>query len=445
MPTDVTQSDKTILVQIEKLIHGGKGLAHDGSLAVFVEGVLPGESVRVQLDRAKKGYAEGRLLEVMTPSPHRTAAPCPVYGQCGGCQLQHASPAAQLELKRAILAESLLRLGGLTDVDVPPLIPSPEVYGYRHRARLAVVTPRGKTASLAYHEEGSHRLVPIAACPLLAPRLNEAVAHLNRTLPGSGAMAAVLREVRLALSVTTGELMIQYEAERCTRRQAEGWFERVRTGLAGVKGQVMITGRGLQQRRWVDGETALTEQVAGLRLRSSDRSFVQANWRLNETLVETVTDWALSGQKGASLRVLELYAGIGNFGLPLARGGALVTLVEANPAALADARYNARVNHVGRCRFRHGPAEAILDASTPDEYDLVLMDPPRTGLSKEALAGLLRLKPHRLVYLSCDPSTLARDLRALREAGFRVTRVQGFDMFPQTMHIETLGELALTA
>jgi len=441
MPTDVTQSDKTVLVQIDKLVHGGKGLAHDGSLAVFVEGVLPGESVRIQLERVKKGYAEGRLLEVVTPSPHRTDAPCPVYGQCGGCQLQHASPTAQLELKRSILTETLVRLGGLTAVDVPPFIASPEVYGYRHRARLAVVTPKGKAASLAYHEEGSHRLVPIAACPLLAPRLNEVIAHLNRALAGSGALATVLQEVRLALSVTTGELMIQYEAERCTRRQAEGWFERVRTGLAGLKGQVLIAGRGLQQRRWVDGETALTEQVAGLRLRCSDRSFVQANWRLNETLVETVTDWTLTGQDRAPLRVLELYAGIGNFGLPLARGGALVTLVEANPAALADARYNARVNHVGRCRFRQGPAEAILDASMPDEYDLVLMDPPRTGLSKEALAGLLRLRPHRLVYLSCDPPTLARDLRAMREAGYRVTRLQGFDMFPQTMHIETLVDL----
>ena len=436
-----TQTDKPVLVQIDKLVHGGKGLAHEGSLAVFVEGVLPGESVRIQLERVKKGYAEGRLLEVVTPSPDRTAAPCPVYGRCGGCQLQHASAAAQLELKRAILAETLVRLGGLTDLDVQPFIASPEAYGYRHRARLAVVTPRGKTASLAYHEEGSHRLVPIAACPLLAPRLNEAVAHLNRTLAGSGMMAALIQEVRLGYSVATGELVIQYEAERCTRRQAEGWFERVRTGLAGLRGQMMTVGRGLQQRRWVDGETALTEQVAGLRLRCGDRSFVQANWRLNETLVETVAAWVFEGGKDAPLRVLELYAGIGNFGLPMARGGALVTLVEANPAALADARYNARVNHVGRCRFRQGPAEAILDASTPDEYDLVLMDPPRTGLSKEALTGLLRLRPHRLVYLSCDPPTLARDLRAMREAGYRVTRLQGFDMFPQTMHIETLVEL----
>src|SRR2546428_8929748 len=126
MPTDVTRSDKSVLVSIDKLVHGGKGLAHDGAMAVFVEGVLPGESVRIQTERVKKGYAEGRLLEVVTPSPDRTTAPCPVYGQCGGCQLQHASAAAQLEVKRAILTETLVRLGGPTPGDGPPLLAFPQ-------------------------------------------------------------------------------------------------------------------------------------------------------------------------------------------------------------------------------------------------------------------------------------------------------------------------------
>src|SRR2546422_7566815 len=158
MPTDVTQSDKSVLITIDKLVHGGKGLAHAGAMAVFVEGVLPGESVRIQLERVKKGYAEGRLLEVVVPSPDRTTAPCPVYGQCGGCQLQHASAAAQLEVKRAILTETLVRLGGLTDVGVPPFVAFPQVYGYPNRARLAVGTPQGKTASPAHHQEGSHQV-----------------------------------------------------------------------------------------------------------------------------------------------------------------------------------------------------------------------------------------------------------------------------------------------
>jgi 23S rRNA (uracil1939-C5)-methyltransferase len=442
MPADVTQADKTLLVKIDKLVHGGKGLAHDGSMAIFVGGVLPGESVRVEVGRVKKGYAEGRLVEIVTPSADRTAAPCPVYGRCGGCQLQHAGAAAQLELKRAILQETLARVGGISDVPVPPLVASPEVYGYRTRARLAVVIPPRGHASLAYYEEGSHRPVPIAACPLLAPRLNEAVAHLNQILAGSRAMATLLYEVRLGQAVTTGEVVIRYEAERCTRAQAEAWFERVRTGFDGLKGQVMIAGRGLQQKRWVEGDPMLVEQVGGLRLRCSDRSFVQANWKLNEQLIETVTARALAGKGESPLRVLELYAGIGNFGLPIARAGALVTLVEGNRAALADARYNAKLNHLGRCRFRSGSAEVFLAGTTPGDYDLALLDPPRTGLSREVLAGLARLRPHRVLYLSCDPPTLARDLRAMREAGRRVVHLQGYDMFPQTAHVETLVELA---
>src|SRR2546425_3705961 len=157
MSSQVTQSDKSVLVTIDKLVHGGKGLEHDGAMAVFVEGVLPGESVRIQLERVKKGYAKGRLLEVMTPSPDRTTAPCPVYGQCGGCQLQHASAAAQLEVKRAILTETLARLGGLTDGDVPPFVASPEVDGYPKPPRPAVGTPQRKKASPAFPPEGSPR------------------------------------------------------------------------------------------------------------------------------------------------------------------------------------------------------------------------------------------------------------------------------------------------
>src|SRR3989442_1859172 len=174
MSSQVTQSDKSVLVTIDKLVHGGKGLAHDGAMAVFVEGVLPGESVRIQLERVKKGYAEGRLLEVVVPSPDRTTAPCPVYGQCGGCPLPHAHARAQLAVQRAILTETLVRLGGLTDVDVPPFVASPEVYGYRNRARLAGGTPKGKTARLGYHEEGSHRRGADAAWPLAPPPLHRA-------------------------------------------------------------------------------------------------------------------------------------------------------------------------------------------------------------------------------------------------------------------------------
>ncbi len=203
----------------------------------------------------------------------------------------------------------------------------------------------------------------------------------------------------------------------------------------------MLAGRGRETRRFTEGDSALTEVIAGCTFRISHGSFAQANWKLNAALGDTVRRWACERLDTSTLRVLELYAGIGNFGLPIAREGALVTLVEGNRLALADAKENAKVNHIGRCRFRPMSAEAMLAASVAGEYDLVILDPPRTGLSKEALAGLIRLRPPRILYVSCDPATLARDLRATVAAGYRVARIQAYDMFPQTMHIETLVEL----
>ena len=426
------------LLTVEKLVHGGKGLAHDGSLAVFLPRVLPGERVRVLLDRPRKGYAQGRLVDVVTPSGDRITAPCPVYGQCGGCQLQHATPDAQLELKRTILSETLARIGGLRDLNVPPLIPSPENFGYRSRARFAVLRDDQGKAALAYHEEGSPRLVAITECLLLAPPLNRMLGALNRLLTWSEKMR--LQEVTVTASNGTEEVVNQYFAERATGREAKSWFDRVRED-GPIRGQALLAGRGSQARRWAEGEMALTEIIAGCRFRISDGSFAQANWKLNAALVEGVKSWALEGFEASPLRVLELYAGTGNFGLPIAREGALVTLVEGNRAALADARENARINHIGRCRFRAVSAEAMLAASAAGEYDLVVLDPPRTGLSKEAVTGLMRVGPKRILYVSCDPPTLARDLRALVAAGYRAARLQAYDMFPQTMHIETLVEL----
>ncbi len=438
MPVQLAESENAVALKIEKLIHGGKGLAHQGSLAVFVGGVLPGENVRVLVDRPRNGFAEGRLVEILAPSAARVAPLCGVYGQCGGCQLQHTTADAQLELKRAILAETLARVGGLHDVVVRAIIPSPENFGYRSRARFAVLKADRQPPALAYHEEASCRLMPIAECPVLAPSLNAMLAHLNRILPLSRKMN--LQEVSLAASSVAGEVVIHYLAERATRVEAEAWFATVREhGL--IRGQALLAGRGRETRRFTEGDSALTEVIAGCTFRISHGSFAQANWKLNASLGDMVKRWAVDQFDTSTLRVLELYAGIGNFGLPIARDGALVTLVEGNRLAMADARENAKVNHIGRCRFRAMSAEAMLGVSIAGEYDLVLLDPPRTGLSKEALAGLIRLAAARILYVSCDPATLARDLCTLVAAGYRIARLQAYDMFPQTMHVETVVEL----
>ncbi len=222
MPSQLPDTESTVL-QIEKLVHGGKGLAHQGSLAVFVPGVLPGESVRVLVNRPRKGFAEGQLVEIVTPSADRVAPLCPVYGQCGGCQLQHTTVGAQLELKRAILAETLARVGGLHDVCIPPIVPSPENFRYRSRARFAVLQAASPEAALAYHEEGSSRLVPIAECPVLTPSLNAMLAHLNKLLPFSKKMS--LQEVSLAASSGSrgGRDSLPCRASDADRRRGLVW------------------------------------------------------------------------------------------------------------------------------------------------------------------------------------------------------------------------------
>ena len=189
----------------------------------------------------------------------------------------------------------------------------------------------------------------------------------------------------------------------------------------------------------MQGQDWIADRLDDLLFRITDGTFVQANWPMAETLARTLAEWAAPT---AGLRVLELYAGIGLLGLPLARRGALVTEVEANRWALADARHVAKTNHIGRCRFRHLKAEECLDATESGEYDAVLMGPPRAGLSPESLRGLLTLNVPRLFYLSYDPATLARDLGKLCAGGYRIVRLQAFDMFPQTAHMEMLVELA---
>src|SRR5207248_430040 len=179
-----------------------------------------------------------------------------------------------------------------------------------------------------------------------------------------------------------------------------------------IRGQALMAGRGPQARRWAEGGMALTEVIAGCRFRISDGSFAQANWKLNAALVEAVKSWALEGFETSPLRVLELYAGTGNFGLPIAREGALVTLVEGNRVALADARENARINHIGRCRFRAVSAEAMLAASAGGEYDLVVLDPPRTRRSQEAVTRVMRVGPKRILHACWDRPTLAWAVRA---------------------------------
>lgn len=433
-------AEETRTVTIEKLVEGGAGLARQDSQVLFVRGAIPDEQVSVVVGTQHKGFQEATVSGVLVASPDRVAPPCPVYEVCGGCHFQHIRYEAQLVQKREILKETLRRVGKVAKAEpIPPVIPSPNPYGYRSSVRF-VVFRAGKGFALGFHQEGTTQPVAAAGCLLAPPAMCEVVATVNERLASLMALPFRLESVEVRRSVAFGSALLLFRTGQTERDQVRQFFELFRE-VPGVVGQVVTAGngRGGQRRqRFVDGQDWIADRLGDLIFRISDRSFMQANWPLNETLSHTVNEWVGSAP---GLRVLELYAGIGTLGLPLARGGALVTEVEANLSASADARHAAKSNHIGRCRFRPSRAEAMLENVHPGEYEVVLVDPPRTGLSGDCVDGLLRIGAGRLLYLSCDAPILARDLSRLCAAGYRIVRIQPFDMFPQTAHLETLVEM----
>ncbi len=419
-----------LTVTIEKIVHGGRGMGRRNGIPVFIEGVLEGETVDAVVHGTRKGYLEATAVRFVTASNERVEPPCPVFPRCGGCQLQHLTYRAQLEAKRAIAAESFRRLGHLA-VDVPPLTPSPDLFGYRLRAGFKVGLVGGRRA-LGFYASGSHAVVPVSSCMVLHPRVQAAIGPLTDLLARSDRWIAGIEEIEVQTTSFSEEVLVIFRMQHLDRRAL---------GAVGRDLQAVLPLRGLvasdrRRHRWVGGSDALEERTDGIACRVSDRTFLQINAGVNAALVATLGEWAdLSGRE----RIIDLYAGFGNFGLPLARRAGQVTLVESSRSAVDDARFNARAFGAS-VRVVASPAESW----TPDERDryphLVIVDPPRVGLSSLALDRVIALAPARLLYVSCEPATLARDAERLARSGYRLTRVHGFDMFPHTAHVELLAE-----
>lgn len=401
----MSQPENLLEVSLHGMAHGGEavGRLEDGR-AVFVAGGIPGERVRIRLLHERKRWARGELVEVLEKSEDRVEAPCPYFGECGGCQWQHISLARQRELKREIVEGQIKHLGGMDAVSVEATRSSGEAdgFGYRNHAIFAV-DAEGHTA---YHRAGSRQLVAIDRCLLLHPLLRESHEALP-LLPG-------LRRLELRAGVRTGQRLVM----------ATGEVDAAPVEEAAARG-VPLRGPG-------DGE--VTEMVHTERYRISSKSFFQVNTGGAELLVDLVMEML---DPGAEDQVLDAYAGVGLFTLPLARKSARVYAVERNKAALRDLRHHVKglpVHVVGIDLTR--AAEQL-----PSTVDLAVADPPREGLGAENVAKLASMKPRRLVLVSCDPASLARDLKSLHSAGYLLQRAVPVDLFPHTYHVETVALL----
>jgi len=426
---------------IERIIAGGWGLAHVGSLATFVRGTLPGEQVTLGPGQIQHGYQIATLESVDKSSPDRIDSACPQYGTCGGCQFQHVKYDAQLQQKTDIVREAFARIGHVVALDLLPVVPSPFPYEYRRWVRFTVFS-QNNGFHLGFRQERSLQLISGIECLLIPEALRTVVDHVEIRLAKVSALPMPLSNVEIRSSASFGNHLVIFRGTVFKKEQAQALLELFH-GIPTVAGLVVAS--LVADSRWqrkplrvIQGEEFLFERFAGLVFRISDRSFMQANWAVYEMIQQTLMNWIGGCEQ---LRILELFAGVGCLGLSLARQGALVTIVEGNGVGVADARKSASINHIGRCRFRPITAERFLTETGLDEYDVVIVDPPRTGMSKDCTKSLIKLKASRLFYLSCDAPSLARDVKRLCDGGYRLGRVQMFDMFPQTAHVETLVEL----
>ncbi len=398
-------------LELTSVAHGGTALGRYEGRVIFVPYALPGEVVRVETVEERERYAHARLLEVLTPSAERVSPPCPHFGRCGGCHWQHAAYEAQLRFKTQVVADQLARLGRLTDPPVEPTLADPTGWAYRNQARFHPAAVEG----LGFLAADSEEVVPVETCLILHPLLAELYDLLDLDLPD-------LRALTLRCGAATEELMIILETE-------EDEPPSLLLNLPASCVLMLSDGRAVN----LVGDNHITEVVAGRSYRISAPSFFQANTEQAARLVELALAWL---EPQAHEHILDGYCGVGLFTVPLAEQAALVTAVEENPAAVEDLLLNtAGLENVS---VVEGTVEAAL-ANLEASLDAALVDPPRTGLTPQALAGLVAAAPRRLVYVSCDPATLARDARALTQAGYRLDRAQPVDMFPQTYHVETVS------
>lgn len=439
------QAGAELDLDFHDLLANGQAVGRTAGMVVFCFGPLPGERARVRLQTIKPKYAVGECLEITERSAERADPFCPVFGICGGCQVQHLRYPAQLAWKREIVRNALTRIGGLTGTHVRDTIGMDEPSAYRNKMSLVVDS---RCDRVGFYKQRSHDVVPIDGCPIVLPQLDRHIPVLNRARAGKRFRKAFARvkHVVARASRGTGRSVLTFTTLREDPELVAAAPDLLRElpGAAGItnsydpSGANAILGR---KHAAAAGASEIEETVDGLRYRVSAGSFFQVNVEILERIFAFVRE-RISGAP----RIVDLYCGAGTFSLYFARLGAQVLGVEESRRAVAEAKENAALNGLEKsARFVCGKVEEIVRAGQVrrglQDADVVFLDPPRKGSDEATLEAVARARPAAVWYLSCDPATLARDLKFLAAKGYRPAEVQPFDMFPQTGHVETFVTL----
>ena len=450
------QQGQLIELEITDLTDTGDGVGRYDELVIFVSDTVPGDRILARLVQVKPGYATGKLDTLLSASEHRIRANCIVADKCGGCQWQHVDYEYQLTAKQNQIVQALERIGGFSDLQVDEILTGkiegfPQFLGYRNKATYPVAVSATGQVQAGYYQKSTHKLVNLNQCPVQDPRLNPLLKEIKEDIHwrdwpvyDEKKHTGELRHLSLRIGRRTGEMLLTLIVRTGDlpgiEEQAAEWLKQY-PQLVGVCLNVNSAQTNVifgAETRCIAGQSYLRERFAGLNFQLRADTFFQVNTEAAEALLEVIVgELNLQGSEV----LVDAYCGIGTFTLPLAKQVKIAIGLEVQPAAIEQARLNAELNDLRNVDFQAGTVEDLLPTLglTPD---IVLLDPPRKGCDRAVLETIKEIKPNRIVYVSCKPATLARDLKILCENGdYKLARVQPADFFPQTSHVECVAFL----
>ncbi|NMD69648.1 23S rRNA (uracil(1939)-C(5))-methyltransferase RlmD [Bacillus sp. DNRA2] len=448
------QKNESVVVEFEDLTHEGAGVAKVDGYPLFVAGGLPGEKALVKVTKVGKGFGFGRLMELYEKSPYRVEAPCAIYKECGGCQLQHLSYEGQLLAKGKQVREVLLRIGKLRDVVVHPVLGMEEPWNYRNKSQVPIGEYEGGLIG-GFYQRRTHQIINMETCLIQQEKNDEVVRVVKEICSRHGIRAydevahkGMLRHIMVRYGLVTGEVMVVLVTKTRDLPNRNKLVEAIAEQVDGLTSLVLNVNSNKtnvimgEETVVLWGQEVIHDYIGEIKFAISARSFYQVNPEQTKVLYDKALEYA--GLSGAET-VIDAYCGIGTISLFLAKQARKVYGVEIVPEAIEDAKRNAQLNGIENAEFAVGAAEKVI----PDWYkqgisaDVLVVDPPRKGCDAALLETIIAMKLKRVVYVSCNPATLARDLRILEDGGYKTLEVQPVDMFPQTMHCEAVAKLDL--
>jgi len=420
---------ETLKLKIDSLAYGPYGIARHAERVIMVPLTVPGDEAEVRIVEEKHNYAVGDLLRLIEPSNQRVEPPCPYVGTCGGCPWQPVRYDAQLSAKAKSVEDALRRIGKLDGFELLPILPSPQEYRYRRRIRLQANNAR----RLGFHRAFTHDLIEIDSCVIATPKVDRSIDHAREW---AGQLRSTVRHVEIVESDRDEQAVLVGQLDGELAPEDDATSLRFLESNREVSGLVLF-GRGFR-RSWGQGKVLL-EGDDGLRMEVDAEVFTQVNREGNRRLVGELLQWGAFDNRDP---VLELYSGAGNFTLPIARIAGEIVAVEGDSRAVGNGRANSKSNGLTNIRWIHAHVPRAMKQlrEKGERFSKIVLNPPRSGA--KGLAGdLAALGAEKILYVSCNPSTLARDLAALANKGYRTKRIQPVDLFPHTFHVEALAEL----